>query len=239
MEIASLYRCYKLRFTDPPIASRTTLAPVGALPPALVHLSSVLWRRETHAGRGPRLRHADRRLPLGRARALQHRRGRLRSLGGRRSRARRDRRGWTRRAGSRAWTYARLREASNRLANALAARGVRRGDRVAILLPQSAAVAIAHVAVYKLGAVALPLAMLFGVDALGYRLGDAGATALITTGAGGRQRSPGSTCPISPACCAPTGRAAVRAGASRISTPRWRRRARTSRRSTPPPTTRR
>lgn len=86
--------------------------------------------------------------------------------------------------GVEAWTYARLREASNRLANALAARGVGRGDRVAILLPQSAAVAIAHVAIYKLGAVALPLAMLFGVDALGYRLGDAGATALITTGAG-------------------------------------------------------
>ncbi|WP_349370585.1 AMP-binding protein [Salinarimonas sp.] len=83
-----------------------------------------------------------------------------------------------------AWTYGRLREASNRLANALAARGVRRGDRVAILLPQTAAVPIAHIAVYKLGAIAVPLAVMFGVDALGYRLGDAGAKALITTGAG-------------------------------------------------------
>lgn len=83
-----------------------------------------------------------------------------------------------------AWTYGRLREASNRLANALAARGVRRGDRVAILLPQSAAVPVAHVAVYKLGAIAVPLAVMFGVDALGYRLGDAGAKALITTGGG-------------------------------------------------------
>lgn len=80
--------------------------------------------------------------------------------------------------------YAMLREASNRLASALAARGVGRGDRVAILLPQSAAVAIAHVAIYKLGAIALPLAMLFGVDALTYRLQDAGARALVTTGAG-------------------------------------------------------
>jgi acetyl-CoA synthetase len=83
-----------------------------------------------------------------------------------------------------AWTYGRLREASNRLANALAARGVGRGDRVAILLPQSAAVPVAHIAVYKLGAIAVPLAMMFGIDALGYRLADAGAKALITLGAG-------------------------------------------------------
>lgn len=83
-----------------------------------------------------------------------------------------------------AWTYGRLREASNRLASALAARGVGRGDRVAILLPQSAAVPVAHIAVYKLGAIAVPLAMMFGIDALGYRLADAGAKALITLGAG-------------------------------------------------------
>jgi acetyl-CoA synthetase len=81
-------------------------------------------------------------------------------------------------------TYGALREASNRLANALAARGIARGDRVAILLPQGPAVPIAHVAVYKLGAVALPLAALFGIDALSYRLQDAGAKALITNAAG-------------------------------------------------------
>ena len=38
-------------------------------------------------------------------------------------------------------TYGGLREQSNRLANVLARRGVRRGDRVAVLLPQGAAVA--------------------------------------------------------------------------------------------------
>src|SRR5436305_1927668 len=81
-------------------------------------------------------------------------------------------------------SYSALREASNRLANALAARGIARGDRVAILLPQGPAVPIAHVAVYKLGAVALPLAALFGIDALSYRLQDAGAKALITNAAG-------------------------------------------------------
>ncbi len=81
-------------------------------------------------------------------------------------------------------TYGALRDASNRLANALAAHGVGPGDRVAVLLPQGAAVPIAHVAVYKLGAIALPLAALFGPDALAYRLRDAGARALITNAAG-------------------------------------------------------
>ncbi len=81
-------------------------------------------------------------------------------------------------------TYGALREASNRLANVLAANGVAAGDRVAILLSQGPAVATAHVAVYKLGAVAVPLATLFGVDALGYRLGDAGARALVTDATG-------------------------------------------------------
>jgi acetyl-CoA synthetase len=81
-------------------------------------------------------------------------------------------------------TYGEMRDASNRLASALGERGVGRGDRVAILLPQGIPVPIAHVAVYKLGAVALPLAALFGIDALSYRLRDAGAKALITNAAG-------------------------------------------------------
>ena len=81
-------------------------------------------------------------------------------------------------------SYGWLRENSNRLANTLRANGVGRGDRVAILLPQSPEVAAIHIAVYKLGAVALPLATLFGVDAISYRLKDAGAKAAITNAAG-------------------------------------------------------
>jgi acetyl-CoA synthetase len=80
--------------------------------------------------------------------------------------------------------YGALRADSNRLANVLAARGIKRGDRVAILLPQSPAVVLSHVAIYKLGAIALPLAMLFGVDAIAYRLKDSGARALITNAQG-------------------------------------------------------
>ena len=81
-------------------------------------------------------------------------------------------------------TYGELRAASSRLANALARRGIASGDRIAILLPQGIAVPVAHVAAYKLGAIALPLASLFGVDALAYRLRDAGAKVLITNAAG-------------------------------------------------------
>ncbi len=77
-----------------------------------------------------------------------------------------------------------LRETSNRLANALRANGVGRGDRVAIYLPQSPEVAAAHMAIYKLGAVALPIAVLFGPEALSYRLQNSGAKALLANAAG-------------------------------------------------------
>nr|WP_279292506.1 AMP-binding protein [Methylobacterium goesingense] len=77
-----------------------------------------------------------------------------------------------------------LRDRSDRLAAGLRIRGVVPGDRVGVLLPQSAAVVIAHAAAYKLGAIALPLAGLFGPDALRYRLTDAGARVLITDAAG-------------------------------------------------------
>src|SRR5437588_4708285 len=77
-------------------------------------------------------------------------------------------------------SYGALRDSSNRLANTLRAYGVKRGDRVAILLPQAPEAAVAHIATYKLGAIALPLAILFGVDALSYRLQNAGVKAVIT-----------------------------------------------------------
>ncbi|WP_294534166.1 AMP-binding protein [uncultured Rhodoblastus sp.] len=85
---------------------------------------------------------------------------------------------------ARAESFGALRAQSNRIANALRRRGIGRGDCVALLLPQSRHVAAAHIAIYKLGAVALPLASLFGVDALTYRLGDSLAKALICDASG-------------------------------------------------------
>ena len=81
--------------------------------------------------------------------------------------------------GSERISYGALREASDRFALALKRLGVRAGDRLAILLPQSPAVAIAHLAAAKLGAISLPLAVLFGPDALAYRLRDSGAKAVL------------------------------------------------------------
>ena len=69
------------------------------------------------------------------------------------------------------WTYGQIKRASDGLAVALAAQGVGRGDRVAVLLAQHPFVLVAHMAVLKLGAVVLPL-FTFGEDALRYRLAE-------------------------------------------------------------------
>jgi acetyl-CoA synthetase len=69
-----------------------------------------------------------------------------------------------------AYTFWDLREQANRLSNALAAQGVRRGDKVALMLPQRPETVAAHIAVYQMGAVAVPLSFLFGPEALAYRL---------------------------------------------------------------------
>ena len=81
-------------------------------------------------------------------------------------------------------TFAELRAQSNKLARALRGLGVNRGDRVAVLLPQCVEAVSAHVAIYKLGAIAVPLASVFGVDALAYRLTDSGTKLVVTNGQG-------------------------------------------------------
>jgi acetyl-CoA synthetase len=81
-------------------------------------------------------------------------------------------------------TFAELKRRSDRLAHALRARGLAQGDRIALLLPQSSEAVVGHFAAYKLGAIVVPLAVLFGPDALRYRLHDSGAKAILTDGAG-------------------------------------------------------
>jgi acetyl-CoA synthetase len=77
------------------------------------------------------------------------------------------------------WTFHHVQSQANSLSHALAAHGIGRGDRVAIVLPQRPEAAIAHMAIYQMGAIAVPLSHLFGPDALESRLRDAGVRIAI------------------------------------------------------------
>jgi acetyl-CoA synthetase len=77
------------------------------------------------------------------------------------------------------YTFHDLDTLSNRLAHALRGMGVERGDRVGVVVPQKPANVITHLACWKLGAVSLPLSVLFGPDALEYRLGDSDARVTV------------------------------------------------------------
>ncbi len=78
------------------------------------------------------------------------------------------------------YTFWDLKRLSNRLANGLKAHGLGRGDRMGIMLPQCPEAGVSHIALYKLGAVAIPLFTLFGTDALAYRLSNSEAKAIVT-----------------------------------------------------------
>src|SRR5436190_10065508 len=80
---------------------------------------------------------------------------------------------------SAAYSFWDIQRAANRLSNALAALGVKRGDRVALILPQRPETAIAYIAIFQMGAIALPLSHLFGPDALEYRLSHAEASVAL------------------------------------------------------------
>ena len=78
------------------------------------------------------------------------------------------------------YSFRQVQQMANRLANIFIAAGVRRGDRVMLLLGQDALAAIAHVACWKAGLVSLPCSTLFGADAISYRLVDSGAVIAVT-----------------------------------------------------------
>ena len=81
--------------------------------------------------------------------------------------------------GKPALTFAELQREANAMSNLLRRLGVQRGDRVAIVMPQRFETAVAYMAVFQLGAVAMPLSMLFGPEALEYRLQDSEAVVAI------------------------------------------------------------
>jgi acetyl-CoA synthetase len=81
--------------------------------------------------------------------------------------------------GHREVSYAHLQHDANRLSHVLRSLGVERGSRVAIVMPQRPEVAVAHISCQQLGAIAMPLSVLFGPEAIEYRLQDSEAMVAI------------------------------------------------------------
>ncbi|WP_122088302.1 AMP-binding protein [Halalkalicoccus subterraneus] len=77
------------------------------------------------------------------------------------------------------YTFRDLDRLSNWVANALESRGIERGDRIGVVVPQKPENALTHLACWKIGAISLPLSPLFGPEALGHRLEDSGAKAVV------------------------------------------------------------
>src|SRR5947209_5012666 len=77
-----------------------------------------------------------------------------------------------------------LQDLANQAAHTLAARGVRRGDRVAVVLPPTPETAAVFFGVWKLGAILLSLSVLYGDDAIAHRLEDSEPSLLVTDPAG-------------------------------------------------------
>lgn len=78
------------------------------------------------------------------------------------------------------YSFAQVQNLANRVANVFSHLGAVAGDRVMIVLGQHPLAAIVHVACWKAGLISVPTSVLFGVEALAYRLSDSGAIFLVT-----------------------------------------------------------
>src|SRR3954451_13445702 len=76
-------------------------------------------------------------------------------------------------------SYAELDTTVNRTANALAARGVRQGDRVALFAHNSHGFVVTSLALARLGAIMVPINFMLGADEVRYILEHSGASAII------------------------------------------------------------
>jgi long-chain acyl-CoA synthetase len=79
-------------------------------------------------------------------------------------------------------TYRDLNNAANRLANAMSAKGIQKGDRVALYLPNIPEFAICYYATLKIGAIAVSVNPMLKAYELKYILNDSGAGLLFTVG---------------------------------------------------------
>jgi acetyl-CoA synthetase len=77
-------------------------------------------------------------------------------------------------------TWGELQDLSNQAAHVLRAQGVERGDRVAVVLPPTPETAAVFFATWKLGAILLSMSVLYGDEAIRYRLQDSEPRVLVT-----------------------------------------------------------
>jgi len=85
-----------------------------------------------------------------------------------------------------------LQDLSNRAANMLAAHGVGRGDRVAVVLPATPETAAIFLGTWKLGAILLSMSVLYGDEGIAHRLQDSTPRVLVTNAENAERFSPDS-----------------------------------------------
>jgi malonyl-CoA/methylmalonyl-CoA synthetase len=76
-------------------------------------------------------------------------------------------------------SYLELEQDANRMANTFLAMGVEKGDRVILFIPKSLIFVVAHLALQKIGAIAVPLNPGFKQSEMQYLLGDAQAKLIL------------------------------------------------------------
>ena len=91
---------------------------------------------------------------------------------------------------SRLWSYRDLAQEVNRVASALAARGIGPGDAVGIYMPMIPELSAAFLGIARLGAIVVPLFSGFSAPAIIARLNDSDAKAVLTVDATPRRGKP-------------------------------------------------
>lgn len=118
---------------------------------------------------------------------------------------------WEGRDGSSAiYTFSELQDKAARFANFLLTQGVRRGDKVAALLPRNVELLITLFATWRIGAVYQPLFTAFGPKSIEHRLSGSGAKLVVTDAANRDKLSEVADCPAIVTVGGPKGQGIVR-----------------------------
>ncbi|MBK9164772.1 MAG: long-chain fatty acid--CoA ligase [Acidobacteria bacterium] len=88
-------------------------------------------------------------------------------------------------ADAREWTYDEFNKSVNRTANLLISRGIKKGDVVSLLLPNSAEYIIAYFACWKIGAIAGPVNSLLKSEEIDWIVNNSESKLLLTASTGG------------------------------------------------------